>query len=322
MRHKLIKLFYTDRMIPKELTGSYSWSPSKPKFLLNLLEDLDMLPLFDIDNSFDGFRDVDFYVAHTPEYVAAFFQGQQPLCESNSIPWSRDFAETLRYTNASLYNAIKHSIEHPEQVSLSPTSGFHHAQPNCGMGFCTFSGQVIASVKLFEESGVRGAYLDLDGHFGNSIEDSRDYVPSLTGAIPYRMNINPLGRNSRYLDSLTASLAALREAILDNDIDYVVWCHGADSHSDDDLGGGQCDTTYWVECSKVFFQWVKDLDAERGKPLPVTLSLFGGYRPDHYRSVLELHIADITQCTSVLLGTSDPHVPQLNNKWGYEAYTP
>ena len=64
-------------------------------------------------------------------------------------------------------------------LTFSPTSGFHHARPEGGSGFCTFSGQVIASLKIYEEKKLVGAYLDLDGHYGNSIEDSRKLFPLL-----------------------------------------------------------------------------------------------------------------------------------------------
>lgn len=291
-------------------------------FLMNLLEDLELFHLLEVENDFTVFENSDFYVAHTQDYVESFFKGKQPICESNSIPWSKDFANTVRYTNGSLYSAIRQSLEKPEQITLSPTSGFHHASPNTGAGFCTFSGQVIAAVKLFREKGVRGAFLDLDGHFGNSIEDTRDFVSDLIEAVPYGMNINPTYSGSRYVDNLKQHLSRLREAVLNDYIHYVVWCHGADSHSDDDLGSGQCNTQYWVECSRVFFQWVKDLDAERGKPLSVTISLFGGYRSDDFKSVLELHVADITECAATLLNVGTAHVPVLHDRWGYETYYP
>lgn len=47
-----------------------------------------------------------------------------------------------------------------------------------------FSRQVIAAVKLYKELNVSGAWIDLDAHFGNNIEDSRYIVQSLNKAIP------------------------------------------------------------------------------------------------------------------------------------------
>jgi acetoin utilization deacetylase AcuC-like enzyme len=322
MRHHKIKTFYSPRMVPAKVTGSYSMSPSKPRLFMEHLDALGLGHLLDRDEAFRPFDNDDFMVAHTADYVDAFFGGVQPRCESNHIPWSADFARTVRYTNGSLYAAVTHALAHPDQVALSPTSGFHHARPDNGAGFCTFSGQVIASVKAYRETGAVGAYLDLDGHFGNSIEDARQFVPDLNAAVPPGMNINPHFRGSRYLADLAQDLERLRAAVLAGTVDYVVWCHGADSHSGDDLGGGQCDTFNWVECSRMFFEWVKELDAARGRPLPVVFSLFGGYRKDHYESVLELHAADLTACTSILLGVGALHVPVVTDLFAYEEYVP
>lgn len=298
-------------MAPTSLTGSYSLSPSKPAFLMAHLAQQGKLDLLDVEGEFAPYDQIDFLAAHTSQYVGKFFDGAQPAASSNSIPWSAEFADTVRYTNASLYEAIKHANAHPETVTFSPTSGFHHARPYGGMGFCTFSGQAIASIKLYREQGLRGAYLDLDGHFGNSIEDTRTFTRDMSLAVPPGCNVNVIGKDGSYVKNLERKLAKLRVSVLAGDVDYVVWCHGADSHVWDDLGEG-CGTGSWLACADAFYAWVRDLDAERGRPLPVTLSLFGGYRKDGYASVLELHTADLARCGSILLGDGlPPYKPEV-----------
>lgn len=257
---------------------------------------------FDFEPNFTPFNKKDFEVAHTKQYIDAVFSGEGQLAETNAIPWSENLAESVTYTNASLYNAIKYANHNPKIITFSPTSGFHHAQPTNGSGFCTFSGQVIASAKLWREEGLRGAYLDLDGHFGNSIEDSRTYVKDLNEAIPVGFNINPSGTDRRYLESLAYSLNKLEDAIEERYIDYIVWCHGADSHSDDDLGS-QCSTVYWKACSRYFYTWLARLEERLGRSIPVTLALFGGYRKDDYQSVINLHLMDLGLCLDILTGS-------------------
>lgn len=114
-------------------------------------------------------------------------------------------------------------------------------------------------------------------------------------------NINPIGYDSDYLADLGKWLSRLQQAILSGKIDYVVWCHGADSHEHDQLGS-QCSTEYWVACATLFWRWVKEMDELLGKPLPVACALFGGYRDDDYRSVLSLHTSDFVECLTELLG--------------------
>lgn len=171
----------------------------------------------------------------------------------------------------------------------------HHAIPNRGGGFCTMSGQVIASVKIYRETGLSGAYLDLDGHYGNSIEDSRYFVSDLDAAIPVGCNINPIGVHKSYIDDLKDRLKILGKLILSHKIHYLVFAHGADSHEWDDLRG-VCTTKEWIKASEIVYDFVIEMGRKMEKPLPLTLALFGGYRKDDYQSVLSLHTADLLAC--------------------------
>ena len=309
-----IKVFYNkNQSISRGIASSPSRSPEKPKLLLNYLENRDLLRHFSFHSDFPPFTDEDFLIAHTQEYVSAFFNGEHPLCSTNCLSWSPELAESTRWTNSSLYHAIRHSVENPENICFSPTSGFHHASPGQGAGFCSFSGQVIASVKIYREFGLRGAYLDLDGHFGNSIEDSRVFVRDLNKAVPPGFNMNPEGKHQEYIQDLEFCLRMLSAAIDRKEIDYLVWCKGADSHEDDDLGY-QCNTQEWVTCSKMFYQWVSELTRHREKPFPISLSLFGGYRKDDYNSVLSLHAADLVLCLNTLCGTNIQYQTEVKSQ--------
>lgn len=320
MRNNKVRVFYTPKMaLQKNMEKSYSRSPMKPMLLMQYLEKLGITQYLEIDGTFAPFNREDFLLAHTSDYVDAVLTGNDTcLRSSNGIPWSEELAETVRYTTASLYHAIRYSIEHPDTPALAPVSGFHHARPAGGSGFCTFAGQVIASVKLYEESGKRGTYIDLDGHYGNSIEDCRQYQWDINLAVPMGFNINPQGRNNSYLDDLLQAVDEVERAILNNEIDYVVWCHGADSHIDDDLGG-QVNTQYWVKCAEEFYKWVQRVDeklhALGRPPLPVSMALFGGYRADSYESVLSLHTKDLVLCLNTLCGQSIAYEAQVADKY-------
>ncbi len=309
MKKSVIKVFYTEKQVNTNaniIDAALSKSPLKPVLLMKALDVLRFGKNLDVDPNFFPFKDEDIRLAHTQNYVESFFKGDQPLCQSNLLPWSQELADSVRYTNASLYNAVRHAYLNPEQVTFSPTSGFHHAMPHRGDGFCTFSGQVIAAEKMYQEFGVSGAILDLDGHEGNSIDDARGYAKTIDLAIPHAYNFAQLqGSDGHYLNSLMDAMSKIEEAVLENKIHYVMWCHGADSHEDDDFGG-QVDTDHWVKASEAFYSWVHQLDAKLiamgRKPLPIILSLFGGYRADDYYSVLSLHIKDLSTCLNILCG--------------------
>ncbi len=313
-RTDTINTFYNSKQVlKKDSKSNVSKSPLKPKLLLDYLKRNDLIKHFEVTQKFNLFVADDFLIAHEEEYVHAMFKGIKPLCESSGLKWSRQFLESLTYTNASLYEAIKQSIYFPNQVTFSATSGFHHATPDMGCGFCSFSGQVIASIKIYNELGLSGAYLDLDGHFGNSINDSYYFVKDLDKAIPFGCNINPIETGKHYIADLKHRLKVLGTKILKDEVHYVVFAHGADSHIHDDLGG-QLTTDEWIECSRIVYAWIKQLDKKLKRPVPLTLSLFGGYRRDDFESVLSLHTADLVMCLNVLCGAEIEYNVNVKSK--------
>ncbi len=305
MRNSKIDIYYRPEMVlNNEGTSNYSRSPEKPRLLRKFLFDKGLYSNFNEINAWAPYTREDFLAAHETGYVDNFFAGIQPDCSSNGLEWSEQFAESVRYTNSSLYHAIKGALENPAAIALSPASGFHHARPYGGSGFCTFSGQAIASLKLYKDKRAVGAYIDLDGHYGNSIEDTRQFAGAdLDVAVPPGFNINPDGRHKRYIADLDSKLKTLEDKVLAGAIHYIVFCHGADSHEWDDLGS-QCTTEEWFECSKMVYSMIKRIDDKLGRPFPLALALFGGYRQHDYESVLNLHAGDLVICLETLCGAA------------------
>ena len=200
IRNKKIKTFYTDKQVCFDSIreSSYSQSPLKPYLLMEKIKNGPYSDMLDITDKFDPIKKEDYYIAHTEEYVNNVYN-KTGNYRSNGLPWSQNLVDSLPYTTGSLYAAKKHAILNPETVCFAPISGMHHAQPNSGSGFCTFSGQVVSAIKIYLEYGLSGAYCDLDGHFGNSIEDTREFNPLLNKAIPIGCNINPSYQNANYV---------------------------------------------------------------------------------------------------------------------------
>ena len=304
IRNKKIYTYYTPKQvcINKIKDLSFSQSPLKPKLLMERIDTLGFSEMLDKKSDFKPFEKESFFLAHSKHYVENVFN-KTGNYKSNDLPWSKNLVNSLGYTNASLYHAKRHAILHPESVTFAPISGMHHARPTGGSGFCTFSGQVISAIKIYEEFGLSGAYFDLDGHYGNSIEDTREFNPLLNKAIPHGCNVNPFGNNEEYTADFARKLDLIGNQIKLGKIHYVVFAHGADSHMDDDLGWN-CDTYHWVKCAEMFANWVNEISNEIGKPLPVTLALFGGYRKNNYNAVLDLHIKSILKISNIVCGTS------------------
>lgn len=305
---KKLRTFYTDKQAIRKPVGT-SRSPLKPYLLMEKLKVYQLDSYFDINTNFSPYEESDFAVAHELQYIKDFFQGIEPAASSNFLDWNPSFAESIRYTNASLYNAQKYAVENPNFITFSPTSGFHHARPSGGSAFCSFSGQVISALKLYRDENlrkkfgkpIRTAWIDMDGHFGNSIGDTYSFARDLKDAIPEEMNINPDGRGKDYLSDLSKKLDKLAGAVLKGEIQSVCFAQGADSHSSDDMGH-QLNTVEWIEAHTMVYRKIFELAEQLNRPVPLTLSLFGGYRSDDYDSVLNLHIKNLSSCLEILTG--------------------
>lgn len=316
-KNQNIVTFYHQKMCPQQLgINTETPSPLKPQLLLEYLSKNSLDQHFEFSDRFTPFSKEDFYIGHTSEYVNGFFKGEEPHASSHGllgIDWSPSYVESVCYTNASFYHAIRHSIAQPEQICFSPTSGFHHATPTKGALFCAFSGEVIAALKLYQEKRLKGAFIDLDGHFGNSIGDSRAMFPVLDQAIPAGAHLNIRTTHQEYLEDFKIRLLVLEEMILKGGIDYVVFCHGADSHEDDDIGR-QLNTEEWIACAEIFSHWVIKIQKKLSRPLPITLSLYGGYRDDDFTSVLSLHTASLLKILSILSNQLISFVPIVKKR--------
>jgi acetoin utilization deacetylase AcuC-like enzyme len=86
----------------------------------------------------------DFYRAHSREYVDAVLDCQAP---NGFGTRDRAVADSLPYTSGSLLAAARRALSN-RTVSVSPTSGFHHAAYDRGGGFCTFNGLLVAALAL------------------------------------------------------------------------------------------------------------------------------------------------------------------------------
>lgn len=91
---------------------------------------------------------------------------------------------------------------------------------------------------------------------------------------------------------------------------YLVFCHGADSHEDDD-NGIQLNTEEWLQCAEIFCAWVIQTEELLGHPIPVSLSLFGGYRSDDFDSVLSLHTASLMKILNILANGTLQYAPKV-----------
>lgn len=69
--------------------------------------------------------------------------------------------------------AVKRLIKQKALAAFNPFGGFHHAMPDRAEGFCYVNDIVIAILDVLNSSpGLRIAYIDLDAHHGNGVQQA------------------------------------------------------------------------------------------------------------------------------------------------------
>jgi len=117
---------------------------------------------------------------HTPEYIAAVRAlsaglatdrperfGFSAMGDNPVYPGMYD-AATLS-SGATLVAAELVAAKRVD-VAFSISGGLHHAAPTHASGFCIFNDPAIA-IKYFLERGMRVAYVDVDAHHGDGVQD-------------------------------------------------------------------------------------------------------------------------------------------------------
>ena len=296
-----IKVFYTPKMVVKQKIG-ISNCIRKSQIFMQFLEKEGLLERhFTVEGDFAPLSKEDLLLCHRSDYINEFYSGELKNIGTSTLKWSKDYANTLLYCESSIYHAIKHAIEDPSQICHSPVNNFNKAMPWCGIGASAFALHTVASLKIFQEYGLSGCYLDLDFSYGAAIESARDYYPLINQSIPKGFNHNPdVEYPGDYGNILKKYLeTTLEPAIMENKIHYIVWAHSASTHVSDDFGE-LLTTEQWLDCSTLFYSWVKKVSERRGKPVPIVTLMSGGNRSDDINSVLGLHSKDLTLGIDIL----------------------
>jgi acetoin utilization deacetylase AcuC-like enzyme len=222
--------------------------------------------------SFDPVTREDFHRVHDRGYVDAVFS----LEKANGFGTRQaDVVEALRYTSGSM-RAAALAAWRGGGITVSPTSGFHHANHAHGGGFCTFNGLVLAALAVLESGAEKLAIIDCDYHYGDGTESILDWLGLGERVQHWTLGGHHGDGESEVLDALRA---AMEEAV--RCCELVIYQAGADSHQDDPLGG-VFTTAGYRERERLVFGAV----ARAGVPLAWNLA--GGYQ-EPLGKVLALH---------------------------------
>jgi acetoin utilization deacetylase AcuC-like enzyme len=233
-------------------------------------------------------------LVHTPEYLAKLASSGLSAAEQRrlGLPWSEALWQRSRLASAGTLLAARTALDQGLAGNLA--GGTHHAFAGHGEGFCVLNDVAIAIRKLQAERRIeRAAIIDLDVHQGNGTAaifeaDDAVFTFSMHGERNYplakmRSNLDvPLKDgvgDAEYVDALQRRLPTVLDTA---DADIVFYLAGVDVAAGDRYGK----LALTEEGIRQRDRCV--IEAVRGRGLPLTMVLAGGYAATRARTA-ELH---------------------------------
>lgn len=235
---------------------------------------------------------------HHPDYVRRVARGELTVAEVRRIgfPWSTKMDERSRRSSGATIAASRAALR--DGVAVNMAGGTHHAQPECGEGYCVFNDAAVAIRTLQAERLIRRAcVIDLDVHQGNGTAailagDDSAFTFSMHGTknfplrkFPSDLDIDlPDGTgDDQYIDSLQHALDTVFAA---GPFDLAIYLAGADPFHGDRLGRLSLtfeglrlrDETVFRKCHLM--------------GVPVAVAMAGGYAPE-VSTIVQIHATTI-----------------------------
>lgn len=191
----------------------------------------------------------DILLVHTPEYFKKIKCGTLTVNDEMKLelPYSPQLAQGSFICVGGSIKAAQIALEQGMGVHLG--GGFHHAFADHGEGFCVFNDHAVAIAYLLKNNKIKkAAVIDCDLHQGNgtasifknntsvftfSIHQENNYpIPKEKSDLDIGLDNN--AEDAAYLDALKQ---AVKEIILKEKPDFIVYVAGADTYRYDQLGG-------------------------------------------------------------------------------------
>lgn len=268
----MLKVFYSPNQSVKS-NQSFSPSAGKPEIVVRswiasgkTFELVDFAPVS---------RD-DLKLVHAPSYV----DGVLDLTTVNGFGnKNAEVASALPWVAGSMVAATLEAFK-SGSITISPTSGAHHAHYTHGGGFCTFNFLVLAALFAHREGAKKVGIIDLDCHYGDGTQNIIDELHwDFIKHYSYGNDAEAKRSSDKWLKQLQATVLGFDHC------DLVIYNAGVDCHIDDPLGG-YLTTEHIIQRERVVLEILTDLK------IPVAVSLAGGYQKDSsgdISKVVELH---------------------------------
>jgi len=261
-------------------------------------------------------------LVHTREYLAKLASSGLSAAEQRrlGLPWSEALWQRSRLASAGTLLAARAALE--DGLAGNLAGGTHHAFADHGEGFCVLNDVALAIRGLQAERLIeRAAIIDLDVHQGNGTAaifeaDEAVFTFSMHGERNYplakmRSNLDvPLKDgvgDAEYLDLLRGHLPRVLDAA---GADMVFYLAGVDVAAGDRYGKLALteEGIRQRDCCVI--------EAVRGRGLPLSIVLAGGYAASRARTA-ELHAHAFREAAAYLRRRNtvpSPLTPDRNNQ--------
>ena len=280
----MVQVFYTPKMVAN--SGCFSPSAAKPAQVVAERQKLGM-PITIVEP--EAVSKDQLKLVHEPSHVDAIMSLKAKNGFSNT---SLEVMTTLPYTNGSMLSAARAAVLNlGGKITCAPCSGFHHAEYDRAMGYCTFNGLIITAMNLKAQGLVeRVGIIDCDQHYGNGTDQlikqhSLNWINHFTAGEHY-FDVKQV---KEFFNRFPNIIKAMRGC------DLVLYQAGADPHINDPYGGWLTTDELRLR-DQIFFECVSSLG------IPVAWNLAGGYQiePDNsIPRVLEIHSNTMWECIKV-----------------------
>jgi acetoin utilization deacetylase AcuC-like enzyme len=214
---------------------------------------------------------------HADDYLDAFLHGRNPLASSQGLAWTPAVRDATLAMLGGQLEAAQHALQHG--VAMNIARGFHHACWARGGGFCALNGLALLAYRLPQK---RIFVVDCDEHGGDGTEDFCARLPNLYNASVFGTRYGYVGgprawafpvdvRRDGYA-VYAAALDAIRELLIAQRPDLLVYQAGVDCHRDDRKGRAGLSTRQLFQRDRRVFTMARELG------LPVVFVVAGGYQ--------------------------------------------
>jgi acetoin utilization protein AcuC len=172
----MCKIIYHPDYSNYNLGQGHPFDPVRIEMVIDLLKELGLLKDVILP---DSVSPEELYSVHSPDYIkiveSASVGNIEPDAEKYGLgtldnPVSPGMAEAARCQAGGTLLGAKLMIQQKTKKVLQMGGGFHHAHSSLASGFCIYN-DLALSIKEMTDAGWHVAYLDLDVHHGDGVQE-------------------------------------------------------------------------------------------------------------------------------------------------------